>query len=152
MSAFSYGIGIYLGQEVWYSVVQARYRRRKLKALQKQGSSSTTGHSTTFPVGPTNSKDDWDREFNEMSNAAVEPSKEQKQHGNTSTKSTLSTKELFGDGPPQQQPSKRPVAPPNARSVAAAATTTTTSVGNTGGGEDFELSAQAYSSSSEDED
>lgn len=36
MDAFSYGIGIYLGQEVWSSVMRERYLGRKRKAWNKR--------------------------------------------------------------------------------------------------------------------
>ena len=76
MNAFSYGIGIYLGQEVWYDVMLARYRKRKLEAQTKdtRTPSNRTGSSLSA-VGSegsstTTEKDDWGlyREFHSPQN------------------------------------------------------------------------------------
>jgi hypothetical protein len=36
MQAFSYGVGIYLGQEVWSSFISARFKNRALRIREKQ--------------------------------------------------------------------------------------------------------------------
>jgi hypothetical protein len=66
MNAFSYGIGIYLGQEVWYGVMYARYRSRKLKAQEQ----FLTSEHSTITAAPESSgnNDDWDREYHAPQN------------------------------------------------------------------------------------
>mmetsp|Transcript_22216 Transcript_22216/g.52264 ORF Transcript_22216/g.52264 Transcript_22216/m.52264 type:complete len:481 (-) Transcript_22216:1243-2685(-) len=76
MNAFSYGIGIYLGQEVWYDVMLARYRKRKLNAQKKDiHTPSNRTRSSLSAVGSEGSSaisdnDDWerDREFHSPQN------------------------------------------------------------------------------------
>ena len=92
MNAFSYGIGIYLGQEVWYDVMLARYRKRKLDAQKKDTRtlSNRTGSSLSA-VGSEGSstnteKDDWgvDREFHSPQNIHGHGHLIRIRHGNSS--------------------------------------------------------------------
>ena len=42
MDAFSYGIGIYLGQEIWAGVMRQRYLGRKRRAWNKRNVSESS--------------------------------------------------------------------------------------------------------------